>query len=263
MGTRANIAIRYNEAQYSPNYLQYSDLILLYRHYDGYPQEIDGCINMFVRAYDHASGKEKIGLGCDNLGGLATSLILISDGEFEPVSSQVYEEFYKYGHFMDASYVYHIVFEDGYHKKHDAVISVTKVGDPDVPELNRPLEDWRKFNDVIVAWNSMVKERVSPGSNGEDRAENAEIAGSLYFDEVSARMLKPIYRELGSCPCDTCLVRAACTYRESSVDGDLYRRIRDKCENKLKYERKVKQYLSGQLSDDKELRDLLRKSISE
>jgi hypothetical protein len=261
VGTRANVVIRYSE---NPFYDR-PEVIILYRHYDGYPNCLGGAIDTILKAYKRAVHIGKLYSRGNQLEVVAASLVILSEGAFEPASNWNYEQFAKCGHFAGPAYRYEIVLFPEKDQDGDPIVEITVwdhlmiIGT--FTPLKRSIKEWRKYNDVTVAWTSMVKEYAIQDINSSIEDVTPEVADSLYFREVNLQILTSVYRTLGRCPCDDCLVRGACIETRQFEDGGRRRRRRKECKVKLDYEAGVKQFLPGLLSYDPELEKLFRKTI--
>jgi hypothetical protein len=220
---------------------------------------------MILMAYDRAVHIGKLYSRGNQLEVIAASLVVVSEGEFEPASRWGYEQFAECGHFFEPDYRYEIVLLPETDQDGDPIVEITvwrhlMIIGTFIP-LKRSIKEWGKYNDVTVAWTSMVEEYAIQDINSNIEDATPEVTDSLYFREIKLGILTAVYRALGRCPCDACLVRASCIETRQFEDGGRRRRMRNKCTAKLDYKASVKQFLPGLLSYDPELEKLFRETI--
>jgi hypothetical protein len=261
MSTRANIVIRYNQPQPHRGQHTESDLIVLYKHWDGYPQGVNGCSNVLIMAYDEARNSGKLGSPKDKVQAFSQFLILTRSKDIEPVDSECYDWFHENGSFADAEYVYHIIFpRNGHPNNQNTRMTVYSALFPSAL-FDQSIKEWQRYSDVIMAWSSIVKDEGIPRFNTRNKTIDPLVADSLYSDELYARILVPIYKSIGKCPCDICMVRPTCISVKSENGNEKIRKVRRNCEKKVDFVQKAKRYLSSLLSRDRELDRLIRSSI--
>jgi hypothetical protein len=263
MSTRANIVIQYDQPQPREGHLKKGDPILLYKGCDGYPEGVYGCSNMLVMAYDDAVNGGKLSSAKDKPEAFANWLIQKKKRDVGPCESDDYEYFRQDGSFGGAEYVYYIIFTRNGRSSNRNARMVVWSTDQSYPLFDQSIKEWQRYSDIIMAWSSIVKDKWIQRVSQTGKATNPLIKGSLYLDELYARILVPIYKRAGKCPCDICLVRPSCISIETEHEDLKRRKTGDKCREKVSYEQGVKKYLLSLLSRNRELDRIIKCSIDE
>lgn len=264
MGDVSDAITLYN-VYFGHPYRLYSDVIAPYNRYSLHPCRLSGVIHMIVGAYDYAVSTKRFLISHDELVAFATSLILISKGDFEPSTRDGYEQIKMGGCFWEPDYWYKIVLFPETDQDNDPFCELTvswRLPSAVFTSIKRSLKEWRRYAELTAAYTSMVQEYSFQDINNNNANVNPEIESSIYLKEANSQILADVYRNLGPCPCDECIVRASCIETLTLNGGGKYRRMHDKCDKKVIYEGRVTQWFPGLLSYDSELDKLFKESIS-
>jgi hypothetical protein len=187
---------------------------------------------------------------------LSAARSILHATQFFLVSQLAYKEYAKKGSFYDEDFQYIVtVFDeedpDGDIKWEMAMRN--KGGD-----ITRGIKEWMKFRDSDTALQHLLHNIVASELINKESQIPENIKGSIYLGEIEPTLLSTLYRDIGSCPCDTCIVRSACVNIDFPEEGYKVRKIwQDNCEDRPAYVTKVSDYFLQKLSPDKDLQDLL------
>jgi hypothetical protein len=262
MFKKAKVTIQYSNDHYR-NMGDVSDVITLYNLHYGSPYSLSGVIHMLVRAYDYGVRTKRY-VSHDELVAFATSLILVSNGLFEPSTRDGYEQIKMGGCFWEPDYWYNIVLFPRNDQDGNPIVEITvsfRVSGA-LRSITRTLKAWRKYDEVTVAWSSMVEDEAARDIYSGGKPATPQVAASIYFNETSNQILTAVYGALGPCPCDECIVRTTCFDTAEFEGGRRRCGSKRKCDRKLVYEERVKTLLLEMLSYDSEFDKLFRRWLS-
>ena len=279
-GYNAYIVIRKGEG-----YDDHDEMLLMVKRYGRFYSQ-RGVINFLVRAYDNLSidnhFDEYNGLDLTttssyeqsylngyvrNFYNAPISIVHVGRGVISPLSKKYYLDFHSHYSSHWRAPIYTITISSKTDKEGDLIwhIEYKECWDPDKDawktDIDRSVKEWAAWSKIDIALQSFVADfRFFEVQYAEDHTDKT-IKRSIYLGEVDISLLKEIYKNVGKCPCDKCLVKPTCIDFHSQIKGSTtYRRrhIKRVCEKEMDYSKSVKKYLRSRLSRlsfDKEWQD--------
>jgi hypothetical protein len=187
----------------------------------------------------------------------AYSIVHAGGGVYLPVSKLDYEEYSKWGLF-NASHSRFIITISGQDDQDgDHIWEITMKSGPD-PVITRTIKEWMKFSDIDVAFEHLLHDQVMYTANVEKKDVDNIIKESIFFGEFDSDLLSSIYKDIGRCPCDDCMLKAMRVTTHVYRENIRVREIMDTCDPMKEYRKAVKNYLLEKLSYDSQLQVLLK-----
>jgi hypothetical protein len=185
--------------------------------------------------------------------GAAASIIHVSKGCIIPVSFYEYELFFK--EMKSKNLTYEITIssqknDNGGCFNWDITLNnlpyiINYTGFDSITKTVNQLES---YISIFIAKTSFG---VSGFQRYDYRFENVKqkIKESIFFEEISYKLLNEIYDNCGVCPCDICAVRSACIQFSILSWKQKYRRITDQCQESENYNDLCLNYLNNKKID--------------
>jgi hypothetical protein len=186
--------------------------------------------------------------------GAAASIIYVSQACIVPGSILEYQDYTQHQE-PNKEYTYTVTISDKPDNAGDFNWNITLRKLRQIKELTesgiitKTVKQWEPFISVFMAKQSLGLHGVQRYNfTFENAAET--IRNSIFFEEISFRLLNELYSNVGVCPCDICLVKTSCIQHKTTTWMQKHRKITKQCEANKKYIDDCLEFLDRQDIDE-------------